>query len=140
MLFTNNSKEVIMEQGSWELMIKRIYKQAAFVIILLSLITIFFTDWRVSLSIMIGGLVGAGNLRGIVWGVTSLLGTEKSQAKMMALGMFRLLVIFSILIILAILEVINAYGFLIGFTAVFIVIVKEGFLASKNQQKADAKD
>ncbi len=136
MLFTNNSKEVIMEQESWELMIKRIYKQAAFVIILLSMISLFFTEWRVSLSIMIGGLVGAGNLRGIVWGVTSLLGTEKSQTKMMALGMFRLLVIFSILIILAILKIINAYGFLIGFTAVFSIIVKEGFHASKNQQKA----
>lgn len=124
-----------MEQGSWELMIKRIYKQGAFVIISLSVISVFFAEWRVSLSIIIGGLVGAGNLRGIVWGVTSLLGTEKAQAKMMALGMFRLLVIFSILAILAILKVINAYGFLIGFTALLIIIVKEGFLASKNQQK-----
>lgn len=120
---------------AWELIIKRIYKQAAFVIILLSVISVFFAEWRVSLSIIIGGIVGAGNLKGIGWGVTSLLGTEKSQTKMMALGMFRLLVIFSILVILAILKVINAYGFLIGFTAVFIIIVKEGFLASKNQQK-----
>jgi F0F1-type ATP synthase assembly protein I len=122
-----------MEHGTWELMIKRIYRQSIFAIIPLSFISIFFTswDWRFSLSILIGGFIGILNLRGIVWSVRSLLGAEKAQTKMMVLSMFRLLVIFSILIILAIFKVIKAYGLLIGFTIVFIIIVKEGLIAAK---------
>jgi hypothetical protein len=120
-----------MEQGLWELMVKRIYKQSAIMLIVSAVISIFFTDWRFSLSILIGGFIGIFNLRGIVWSVRSLLGTEKAQTKMMVLSMFRLLVIFSILIILAIFKVIKAYGLLIGFTVVFIIIVKEGLIAAK---------
>lgn len=129
----NNEEAIAMEQAAWELMIQRIYKQSILILIPLSLISIFFTswDWRFSMSILIGGLIGIINLRGIAWSVRSLLGTEKAQTKMMVLSMFRLLVIFSILIILAILKVIKAYGLLIGFTVVFIIIVKEGLIAAK---------
>lgn len=120
-----------MGDGSWELMVKRIYRQSAFVIGALAIITLFFRDWRFSLGIVIGGLAGEVNLRGIVWSVRALLGTEKAQTKMMVLSMFRLLVIFSILIILAIFKVIKPYGLLIGFTVVFIIMVKEGLIAAK---------
>lgn len=124
-----------MEQGSWQIMIQKIYKQSIWTIIPISLISIFFTswDWRVSLSIFMGGFIGIANLRGIVWSVRALFGTERSQTKMMVLSMFRLLVIFSILIILAILEVIKAYGLLIGFTVVFIIIIKEGWITAKKE-------
>ncbi len=117
-----------------ELMIKRIYRQSAFVIGALAIITLFFRDWRFSLGIVIGGLAGEVNLRGIVWSVRALLGTEKAQTKMMVLSMFRLLVIFSILIILAIFKVIKPYGLLIGFTVVFIIIIKEGLITAKNDK------
>jgi hypothetical protein len=120
-----------MGDGSWELMVKRIYRQSAFVIGALAIITLFFMDWRFSLGIVIGGLAGEVNLRGIVWSVRALLGTEKAQTKMMVLSMFRLLGIFSILIILAIFKVIKPYGLLIGFTVVFIIMVKEGLIAAK---------
>lgn len=120
-----------MGDGSWELMVKRIYRQSAFVIGALAIITLFFRDWRFSLGIVIGGIAGEVNLRGIVWSVRALLGTEKAQTKMMVLSMFRLLVIFSILIILAIFKVIKPYGLLIGFTVVFIIMVKEGLIAAK---------
>ncbi len=124
-----------MEQAAWELMIKRIYKQSIFVAIPLSLVSIFVTswDWRFSLSILIGGFIGILNLRGIVWGIRSLLGTEKAQTKMVFLSFFRLLVLFSILLILAIFKVINAYGLLIGFTVVFIIMIKEGLIAAKRE-------
>lgn len=114
-----------------ELMIKRIYRQSAFIIGALAIITLFFENWRFSLGIVVGGLAGEVNLRGIVWSARALLGTEKAQTKMMVLSMFRLLVIFSILIMLAILKVINAYGLLFGFTVVFIIILKEGLIAAK---------
>lgn len=122
-----------MEKTTWQLMIKRIYRQSIWAIIPISLISIFFTNWdlRLSISILIGGFIGILNLKGIVWSVQSLLGTEKAQTKMMVLSMFRLLVIFSFLIILAIFKVIKPYGLLIGFTAAFIIIVKEGLIAAK---------
>ncbi|MDA8337708.1 MAG: ATP synthase subunit I [Nitrospiraceae bacterium] len=120
-----------MEQGSWELMVKRIYKQSAVMLIASAVISIFFTEWRFSLSILIGGIVGIGNLRGIVWSVTALLGAGQARAKMMVLSTFRLLVIFSVLIILAIFGVIKAYGLLAGFTIVFIIMIKESLIAAK---------
>ncbi len=122
-----------MEQGSWELMVKRIYKQSAVALIAAAVVSIFFTEWQFPLSILIGGLIGIINLRGIVWSVRSLLGTEKAQAKMMVLSMFRLLVIFSALIILAIFGIIKAYGLLAGFTIVFIIMIKEGLIAAKRE-------
>lgn len=113
------------------LMIRRIYRQSAFVIGILSIITLFLSNWRFSLGIVIGGIAGEVNLRAIVWSVRSLLGTKKAQTKMMVLSMFRLFVIFSILIILVIFKVISPYGLLIGFTVVFIIMVKEGWLTAK---------
>lgn len=120
-----------MEQATVDVMIQKINKQSAFILVPLSLVSLFFTEWRFSLSIIIGGLVGVANLGGIVWSVRALLGTEKAQSKMMVLSMFKFLIIFSILIVLAMFKVIKAYGLLVGFTVVFLIIIKEGLIAAK---------
>lgn len=120
----------------WELMIKRIYKQCAFVLIPAAAVSLFFLDWRFSLSILVGGLIGVGHLKGIIWAVKSLVGTELAKVKMLALSMFRMLVMFSVLLILIILKAINLYGLLIGFTLVLIVIIKEGLIASRKGEIA----
>ncbi|MDI6801221.1 MAG: ATP synthase subunit I [Thermodesulfovibrionales bacterium] len=116
-----------------ELMIKRIYRQSAFAVGALAIISLFFTDWRFSLGIVIGGLAGEVNLRGIVWSVRSLLGTEKAQIKMMVLSMFRLFAIFFVLAALAVFKMINVYGLLVGFTVVFIIMIKEGIIVAKRR-------
>ncbi len=118
----------------WELMAQRIYKQCAFVLIPAAAVSLFFLDWQFPLSILVGGLIGIGHLKGIIWAVKSLLGVELARAKMIALSMFKVLVIFSVLLILVILKAINLYGLLIGFTVVLIVIIKEGLIASKQSQ------
>jgi len=115
----------------WELMAQRIYKQCAFVLIPTAAVSLFFLDWRFPLSILVGGLISIGNLKGIIWAVKALLGAELARAKMMAISMFKILVIFSVLLILIILKAINPYGLLIGFTVVLIIIIKEGLRASK---------
>lgn len=117
-----------------ELMLKRIYKQAVFILVPVAIAAFFFTDWRFSFSILIGGLVGIVNLKGLAWSVKGLLGTDKAQTKMMALSIFKLLFIFSILIILAVLKVLKAYGLLIGFTIFFMLMLKEGLLFSKKEE------
>jgi hypothetical protein len=109
-------------------------------------------EWRFPFSILIGGIIGLGNLRGIVISVSRIFNIEKkdmgdnqikviqpqrAQAKMLILGIFRLLIIFSVLLILIILNTINIYGFLIGFSIVFLVLIKEGISESKRQQRQD---
>lgn len=120
-----------------ELMIQRIIKLSAYVLVPVAVGALFFAGWKFSLSIIIGGLIAIVNLKGIVWSVRGLLGAEKAQAKMMALSIFKLLFIFSILIILAILRVIKPYALLIGLTVVFAFIIKEGLLTSKEEDKND---
>lgn len=115
----------------WELMAQRIYRQCTFVLIPAAIISAFLSDWRFPLSILVGGLIGIGNLKGIILTVNALLGVERARAKMMALSMFKILTIFSVLLMLIILKAINPYGLLIGFTVVLIIIIKEGGTASK---------
>lgn len=135
-----------------ERLLKRIYKLSFFLLLLSSFITTFFTEWRFPFSILIGGIIGLGNLKGIVMSVgrifdiqkrdlrdsqITVIQPQKAQAKMLILGIFRLLIIFSILLILVILNTINIYGFLIGFSIVFLVIIKEGLSEAKRQQRQD---
>jgi hypothetical protein len=117
-----------------EIMIKRINKQSAVILLPLSLVSFFFTDWRFALSILIGGLVGAVNLKGLVWSVNALFGMERASGKIVFLSIFRLLVVFCILIVLAAFKVINPVSLLIGLTVVFIIILKEGLLAARNKK------
>jgi hypothetical protein len=77
--------------------------------------------------------VGTGNLSAIAWSVTALLAADKAPTKMVLLSGFKLLVIFSILLILAVLKLINAWGLLAGFTIVVALIIKEGLIASKKE-------
>ena len=110
--------------------VKGVSKQALIILAPLCVISLFFTGWRFGFSIAVGGLVGVGNLSGIVWSVTALIGTEKPRGKMVFLSTFKLLIIFSILLILAILKLINPWGLLAGFTVVMVLIIKEGLLSA----------
>lgn len=111
--------------------IKRINKQTVIVILPLAALSLFFSDWRVSTGVLAGGIVGLLNLRGLTWSINALLGIERPQGKFVILSIFRLLIVFAALLILAILKIINPIGLLVGFTAVFIIILKEGLIAAK---------
>lgn len=116
-------------------MISVINRQAALVVLPLAVISFFVFDWRFALSVMIGGLIGVLNFKGLCWSVNSLLGIEKAETKMMFLSFFRLLIIFSVLVALAVFGILRASGLLAGFTVVFIIIVKEGLLKSIRESK-----
>lgn len=111
--------------------VKGVSKQALIILAPLCFISIFFAGWRFVFSMAVGGLVGVGNLGGLAWSVTALIGTERPQARMVFLSIFKLFIIFSILLILAILRLINPWGLLAGFTVVMVLIIKEGLLAAK---------
>ncbi|HEX8947400.1 MAG TPA: ATP synthase subunit I [Dissulfurispiraceae bacterium] len=112
-------------------MIRRISKQSALILIPVSIISIFFTQWRFPVGILVGGAVGIGNLRGLSWSLNALLGLERSGGKIVFLSIFRLLVVFALLVLLAGLRLIDPFGLLVGLTVVFVLIMKEGLLAAK---------
>ena len=111
--------------------VKAVSKQSLLILAPLCLISLLFAGWRFAFSMAVGGLIGVGNLRGLAWSVTALLGTGKSHAKMVVLSVFRLLIIFSVLAGLALLRLINLWGLIPGFTVVLAVIISVGLRTVK---------
>ncbi|MBN2654153.1 MAG: hypothetical protein JXR79_03450 [Nitrospirae bacterium] len=116
-----------------EVMIKRITSQSLIAIGAAAVSSLIFADIIYAFSIVISGALGLSNFRGIVWGAKNLVGSEKPQFKMVVLTTFRMLIMFSLLLILFILKLLNLFGVLIGFTIVFVIIVKEGLIESKKK-------
>ncbi len=120
-------------------------------LVLLSfLVNFFMENWRnehlrflglfgspafMPMSIVIGGILGIANLKGLVWGIDSLLGTYKANIRLVFLSLFRLGILFAIIIILAALRLINLLGLLVGMTVVFVVLIAEALKIAKEQGK-----
>jgi hypothetical protein len=112
-------------------LLKRIYKQGIFILFPLAAISAFY-EWRkLPLSILLGGVLGLANLRGLVRAVEGLIGTYRPTGKLIILSLLRLTVLAAILTILVAFKLVNIFGILIGFTVVFILIIKEGLKISK---------
>ncbi|OGW56408.1 MAG: hypothetical protein A2Z09_02975 [Nitrospirae bacterium RBG_16_43_8] len=115
--------------------VRRVYKQSAFTLGPLAIISalIFPREWeRLSLSILIGGILALANLMGLAWGIGGLVGSAAQvSGKLVFFSFIRLFILFVILIILMWLKVINIAGIFVGITAVLIVLLKEGFKAAK---------
>jgi len=107
-------------------LLKRIYKRAILILLPLALLSAFFEWKKLPLSILIGGILGLINLRGLARGVYSIVGTYRPTAKMVISTIFRLGFLAVVLIILFASKVVNVFGILIGFTVVFILILTEG--------------
>ena len=82
-------------------------------------------------SIIIGGLLGLANLKGLEWAVETLLGTQKANTRLVYLSLIRLGILFAVIITLATLRLINLIGLVTGLTTVFIVIIFEGLKRAK---------
>lgn len=112
-------------------LIKRINKQAIIILLPLSILSAFI-DWKkLPISILIGGVLGLANLKGLAWGVKGLIGAARPNVTLVFLSFLRLFIIAFILGILLYYRLINLIGILIGFTVVFVFVVKEGLRAAK---------
>lgn len=111
--------------------LQRLYKQTAFILIPTALISAFIEWRRLPISIILGGVFGLLNLKGLSWGVESLLHSEKARVKLIVLSLLRFILLSAILIVLAIFRLINLFGLLIGFSIVFVLFMKEGLKISK---------
>jgi len=112
-------------------LLKRIYKRAILILLLLAFVSAFFEWKKLPFSILIGGLLGLINLRGLARGVSSLIGTYRPTAKIVILTILRLGFLAVVLILLFALKLVNVFGILIGFTVVFVLIVTEGLRIAK---------
>jgi hypothetical protein len=118
-------------------MLQRISKQSIFVIAPLATLSLFVTnrDWRFGGSILLGGLVSLASFRVIAWAVRKFLGTEMAQPIIMGLSIVKITAVFALLVVLAFFGLVHPVGFVIGFTAVLVVIVKEGFLFARREAR-----
>jgi len=113
------------------ILLKRIYKRTLLILLPLSLLSAFIEWKKLPLSILIGGILGLINLRGLARGVHSLVGTYRPTAKIVISTIFRLGFLALVLIILFAFKIVNAFGILIGFTVVFVLIMTEGLRVAK---------
>jgi len=130
-------------------LIKKVTKKSVIVIFPLILLS-FLVDWNderlkfiglfgnpglMAMSILIGGVIGLANLKGLVWGIESLLGTHRANTRMVFLSLLRLFILFALIIILVVMKLINLLGFLIGMTVVFLILIQEALRIAKEQGK-----
>ena len=107
-------------------LVRKIQKSSLIVLFPVAALSAFL-DWKMlPLSVLIGGVLGLANLRGLAWGVRGLLGAEKATSRMLFFSQFRIIMLFLVLALIIYLKLVNVFGILAGFTVVFIMIIIEG--------------
>ncbi len=107
-------------------LIKRINKKSLIALAIVAACSAFFDGKKVPAGILIGGILGLANVRGLSWSVEGLLGSYRATGKMIFFSIFRLAILFVIVAALVYFRVVNIFGILIGFTVVFAFLVIEG--------------
>lgn len=119
--------------------LRRIYRTGFFILLPLAALSALY-DWKkLPLSIVIGGVLGLANLKGLAWGLRDF-SAYKPTGRVIFWSMLRFMIIGMILFILALLKLINFIGILIGFTVVFTLILKEGLRTAREYAANDAGD
>ncbi|MDO9287192.1 MAG: hypothetical protein Q7T83_00215 [Thermodesulfovibrionales bacterium] len=114
--------------------IKRIYKQSAFILIPIAVLSAFFEWKKLPLSILIGGGLAIANLKGLAWGVQGLVGTgQQVTGALVFFSLIRFFILTAILIILLWLKIINIAGIFIGLTTVLVLLLKEGVRSAREE-------
>jgi len=126
-------------------LIKKVHRQALIFLVIAAVLTTAVAaltsvaDWRkFPHSVLIGGLLGLVNFKGLAWGLKDFATLHRPTGKLVFWSMVRFFVFALILVVLALLKLINFFGILIGLTVVFALILKEGYKAVKESSKNDA--
>lgn len=114
-------------------MMHRVYKLTALIVIPLALASAFIEPVKLPLGIVAGAVLGAVNFIGLHRNLQNLMGTERPTAKLVFLSVFRLLIMFAVIILLAALRAVNLIGLMVGFTVVVALVVKEGYAESQRE-------
>ncbi len=113
--------------------IRKIYRQSAFILIPAAAVSAVI-DWKkMPLSILIGGVLALANLKGLAWGVSGLIGSQKATIKLVLFSMIRFFIIFAVLLVLLLFGVVNIIGVIVGLTIVFTLFLKEGLKSAQKE-------
>lgn len=114
---------------------KRILRQSLIVsAIAIALSAVLTGGIKFPLGILIGSLSGIVNLRAIVRNVSSITGGQRITGRYIILSTFRLIGLFALLFILISKRLADVFGILLGFTIVFVIIIKEGLREARSMQ------
>ena len=114
-------------------MVKRIYKQAAIAVVFAAALSSPL-GWKVwPLSVIVGGLLGLANLKAMAWGIEGLIRAYKASGILVFFSMLRLFLILLIITGLLAMKLVNILGILVGFTIIFVFIIKEGLVYAKEE-------
>ena len=121
-------------------LVKRIHRQGTIILICLAAVSALYEWKKLPLSILVGGALGLANIKGLAWGLKDFATLARPSGKVIFLSIFRFFMIALILVVLALLKLINFVGILIGFTVVFILVIKEGLRAAKESSLKNVTD
>ncbi len=113
-------------------LIKKIYRKSIIALIPLAILSAFIEWKKLPISIIIGGLLGLANIKGLAWGVEGFFGQNKAGGPMVLFSMIRLTLLIIIIAILLYLKLVNIIGVLIGLTVIFTVLMIEGVKYARN--------
>lgn len=114
--------------------IRKVYKQAGFLLIPAALFSALIEWKRLPASILVGGVLALANLKGLAWGVEGLIGAgQQASGKLIFFSLIRFFMVFAILLILIWFQLVNIAGIFIGFTLVVVLLLKEGIRLAKNE-------
>jgi F0F1-type ATP synthase assembly protein I len=116
-----------------EQMLQRIYKLVFIIIPILALASgaIWWGDWRIPFSVLVGGALSLGSLRIIVWAVQRFLGTSMAQPIIIGISTLKIVAMFAIMVVLAVFGLLNVVAMITGFTVVLFLTSLEGYRAAK---------
>jgi hypothetical protein len=118
-------------------LIRRISKRAVFALVFCAVLSAFIEWKKLPVSIVIGGILGLANIRGLSWSVEGLLGTYRATGKMIFFSIFRLVILCIIIAALVSLRLVNIFGILIGFTVIFTLLIIEGLKYAEKMHTDD---
>jgi hypothetical protein len=119
--------------------LKRIYRSVLLILIPLAIASAFFEPKKMPAGVLVGGLLGLLNLRGMIWGLKDFGRLPRPSGKVIFLSMLRFFALAFILIVLVVERIVHPVGVLAGFTVVFVFVMVEGVRVSRSPKSADAE-
>jgi len=85
-----------------------------------------FVSLEIAVGVLVGGVLGLANLRGLIRNVQALDVQDPKQGKLMFAGGARMLMLLTVLAIIAFTGRVDLIGLLVGFTVAVLVMVAAG--------------
>ncbi len=113
------------------LMIQRITRQSLIGIPVLAALLFFFSSWLFSFNVVLGGAISLFSFRTVAWAVRKFVGMHMAHSVIMGISIFKVLLIFVFLVILAYFQLVLPIPLMVGFVGVLAIVIKEGLITAR---------